>query len=120
MQPRFGTPMNEEGTAPCRFAIIGMGKLGGYELNFSSDVDLIFVYDDDGQTDTGTDNHEYYSRLCEFIIKAMSEITADGYVFRVDVRLRPESSAGVIIRSMESYESYYEGWARAVGTAGVD
>ena len=110
MQPRFGTPMNEEGTAPCRFAIIGMGKLGGYELNFSSDVDLIFVYDDDGQTDTGTDNHEYYSRLCEFIIKAMSEITADGYVFRVDVRLRPESSAGVIIRSMESYESYYEGW----------
>lgn len=110
MQPRFGTPMNEEGTAPCRFAIIGMGKLGGYELNFSSDIDLIFVYADDGKTDAGIDNHQYYSRLCEFIIKAMSEITAEGYVFRVDVRLRPESSAGVIIRSMESYESYYEGW----------
>ena len=110
MQPRFGTPMNEEGTAPCRFAIIGMGKLGGYELNFSSDIDLIFVYSDDARTDTGHDNSEYFSRLCEFIIKAMSEITPDGYVFRVDIRLRPESSAGVIIRSMESYESYYEGW----------
>ena len=110
MQPKFGTPLNEEGTAPCRFAIVGMGKLGGYELNFSSDIDLIFVYSDDARTDTGTDNSEYFSRLCEFIIKAMSEITPDGYVFRVDIRLRPESSAGVIIRSMESYESYYEGW----------
>ena len=110
MQPKFGTPLNEEGTAPCHFAIIGMGKLGGYELNFSSDIDLIFVYSDDAQTDTGNDNSEYFSRLCEFIIKAMSEITPDGYVFRVDIRLRPESSAGVIIRSMESYESYYEGW----------
>ena len=110
MQPKFGTPLNEEGTAPCRFAIIGMGKLGGYELNFSSDIDLIFVYSDDARTDTGTDNSEYFSRLCEFIIKAMSEITPEGYVFRVDIRLRPESSAGVIIRSMESYESYYEGW----------
>ena len=110
MQPKFGTPLNEEGTAPCRFAIVGMGKLGGYELNFSSDIDLIFVYSDDARTDTGNDNSEYFSRLCEFIIKAMSEITPDGYVFRVDIRLRPESSAGVIIRSMESYESYYEGW----------
>ena len=110
MQPKFGTPLNEEGSAPCRFAIIGMGKLGGYELNFSSDIDLIFVYSDDAHTDTGNDNSEYFSRLCEFIIKAMSEITPEGYVFRVDIRLRPESSAGVIIRSMESYESYYEGW----------
>ena len=110
MQPKFGTPLNEEGTAPCHFAIIGMGKLGGYELNFSSDIDLIFVYSDDARTDTGNDNSEYFSRLCEFIIKAMSEITPEGYVFRIDIRLRPESSAGVIIRSMESYESYYEGW----------
>jgi glutamate-ammonia-ligase adenylyltransferase len=110
MKSKFGTPLNEEGTAACRFAIIGMGKLGGYELNFSSDIDLIFVYSDDGCTDMGGENSEYFSRLCEFIIKAMSEITPEGYVFRVDIRLRPESSAGVIIRSMESYESYYEGW----------
>ncbi len=110
MKPKFGTPLDEEGTAPCRFAIIGMGKLGGYELNFSSDIDLIFVYSDDARTDIGIDNSEYFSRLCEFLIKAMSEITPEGYVFRVDIRLRPESSAGVIIRSMESYESYYEGW----------
>ncbi|MYK17654.1 hypothetical protein F4055_05705, partial [Candidatus Poribacteria bacterium] len=110
MKPKYGTPLNEEGDAPCRFAIIGMGKLGGYELNFSSDIDLIFVYSDDARTDTGNENTEYFARLCEFLIKAMSEITSDGYVFRVDIRLRPESSAGVIIRSMESYESYYEGW----------
>ena len=110
MQPKYGTPLNEDGDAPCRFAIIGMGKLGGYELNFSSDIDLIFVYSDDATTDTGTENSEYFARFCEFIIKAMSEITPEGYVFRVDIRLRPESSAGVIIRSMESYESYYEGW----------
>ena len=110
MKPKFGTPLNEEGTGPCHFAIVGMGKLGGYELNFSSDIDLIFVYSDDARTDMGIDNSEYFSRFCEFIIKAMSEITPEGYVFRVDIRLRPESSAGVIIRSMESYESYYEGW----------
>ncbi len=110
IQPKYGTPLNEDGDAPCRFAIIGMGKLGGYELNFSSDIDLIFVYSDDAKTDTGTENSEYFARFCEFIIKAMSEITPEGYVFRVDIRLRPESSAGVIIRSMESYESYYEGW----------
>lgn len=109
-KPKYGTPLIEDGTSPCSFAIIGMGKLGGFELNFSSDIDLIFVYSDEGKTDEGIDNSEYYSRLCEFIIKAMSDVTADGYVFRVDVRLRPESSAGVIIRSMESYESYYEGW----------
>lgn len=110
MKQKFGTPLNEEGTAPSSFAIIGMGKLGGFELNFSSDIDLIFVYSDEGKTDEGIDNSEYYSRLCEFIIRSMSEVTADGYVFRVDIRLRPESSAGVIIRSMESYETYYEGW----------
>lgn len=110
MNPKYGTPLNEDGTAPCRFAIIGMGKFGGAELNFSSDIDLIFVYSDEGKTDKDIDNSEYYSRLCEFIIKSMSEVTADGYVFRVDIRLRPESSAGVIIRSMESYETYYEGW----------
>ena len=110
MKSKFGTPLDEDGSEPCRFAIIGMGKFGGYELNFSSDIDLIFVYSDEGKTDQGIDNSEYYSRLCEFIINAMSEVTSDGYVFRVDIRLRPESSAGVIIRSMESYESYYEGW----------
>ena len=110
MKPKFGSPLNEDGNAPSRFAIIGMGKLGGAELNFSSDIDLIFVYSDEGKTDQGIENSEYYTRLCEFIINAMSEVTADGYVFRVDIRLRPESSAGVIIRSMESYESYYEGW----------
>ncbi len=110
MKPKYGTPRNEEATGRCKFTIIGMGKLGGYELNFSSDIDLMFVYSDEGQTDTGIANRDYFSQLCEFIMKAMGEVTADGYVFRVDIRLRPESSAGVIVRSIESYENYYEGW----------
>ena len=110
LAPKFGIPCAEDDGTESKFAIIGMGKFGGYELNFSSDIDVMFVYSDDGHTETGVENSEYFGKLCEFIIKAMSEVTASGYVFRVDVRLRPESSAGTIIRSLEGYEAYYEGW----------
>ena len=110
LAPKFGIPFAEDDRTESKFAIIGMGKFGGYELNFSSDIDVMFVYSDDGQTETGVENSEYFGKLCEFIIKAMSEVTASGYVFRVDVRLRPESSAGTIVRSIEGYEAYYEGW----------
>jgi len=92
------------------FAVIGMGKLGGYELNFSSDVDVMFVYSHEGQTTKGFENRHYFDKMSEFIIRAMSEITEEGYVFRMDARLRPESSAGCIARSLDSYEAYYEGW----------
>ena len=108
--PKFGIPIAEDTSTESKFAIIGMGKFGGYELNFSSDIDVMFVYSDDGQTEKGVENSEYFGKLCEFIIKAMSEVTASGYVFRVDVRLRPESSVGTIVRSIEGYEAYYEGW----------
>ena len=110
LTPRFGAPLAEDTKTASAFAIIGMGKFGGYELNFSSDIDVMFVYSDEGQTEKGTENREYFGKLCEFIIKAMSEVTASGYVFRVDVRLRPDSSVGTIARSMEGYETYYEGW----------
>ncbi len=110
LAPKFGIPIAEDDRTESKFAIIGMGKFGGYELNFSSDIDVMFVYSDDGQTETGVENSEYFGKLCEFIIKAMSEVTASGYVFRVDVRLRPESSAGTLVRSIEGYEAYYEGW----------
>ncbi|MDE0502988.1 MAG: hypothetical protein OXI86_02825 [Candidatus Poribacteria bacterium] len=108
--PRFGSPLAEDNRTVSKFAIIGMGKFGGYELNFSSDIDVMFVYSDEGITDKGNENSEYFGKLCEFIINAMSEVTPSGYVFRVDVRLRPESSAGTIARSIEGYEAYYEGW----------
>lgn len=110
LTPVLGTPLAEDGKTPAQFTALAMGKFGGYELNFSSDIDLMFVYSHDGQTDKGGENSQYFAKLCEFIIKAMSEVTADGYVFRVDIRLRPESSTGVIARSISSYEAYYEGW----------
>ena len=110
LTPVLGTPLGEDEKTRAQFTVLAMGKFGGYELNFSSDIDLMFVYSHDGQTDKGGENSQYFAKLCEFIIKAMSEMTADGYVFRVDIRLRPESSTGAIARSISSYEAYYEGW----------
>ena len=110
LTPVLGTPLAEDDKTPAQFTVLAMGKFGGYELNFSSDIDLMFVYSHDGQTDKGGENSQYFAKLCEFIIKAMSEMTTDGYVFRVDIRLRPESSTGAIARSINSYEAYYEGW----------
>lgn len=110
---RFGTPQAEQHngeTIGSTFAVIGMGKFGGRELNFSSDIDVMFVYSRDGTTNQGVENRQYFNKLSEFIINGLSEITGEGYVFRVDARLRPESSAGSIARSIDSYEAYYEGW----------
>ncbi|MCZ6679191.1 MAG: hypothetical protein O7E52_18315 [Candidatus Poribacteria bacterium] len=110
---KLGTPLGELPNGekvPSTFVIIAMGKFGGYELNFSSDIDVMFVYSHDGETDQGMENRQYFAKLSEFIINGMSEVTRAGYVFRVDVRLRPESSVGVIVRSIDSYEAYYEGW----------
>ena len=110
---KFGTPQGEllnGEKVPSTFAVIAMGKFGGYELNFSSDIDVMFVCSHDGTTNQGVENREYFAKLCEFIIKGLSEVTAGGYVFRVDARLRSESSAGTIVRSIDSYEAYYEGW----------
>ena len=107
-QPWGELPSGEK--TPSTLTVIAMGKFGGYELNFSSDIDVMFVYSHDGLTDQGVENQEYFARLCEFIINGMSKVTKAGYVFRVDVRLRPESRAGVIARSIDSYEAYYEGW----------
>ena len=110
---KMGTPWGERPSGekiPSTLAVIAMGKFGGYELNFSSDIDVMFVYSDDGVTDQGVENQEYFAKLSEFIINGMSQVTKAGYVFRVDVRLRPESRAGAIARSVDNYEAYYEGW----------
>jgi glutamate-ammonia-ligase adenylyltransferase len=110
---KFGMPygqLPDVEKVPSTFAVIAMGKFGGYELNFSSDIDVMFVYSHDGKTDEGVENRHYFAKLCEFIINGLSEVTVAGYVFRVDARLRPQSSVGVIARSIDSYEAYYEGW----------
>lgn len=102
------------------FAVIGMGKLGGRELNYSSDVDLIYVYSDDGMT-TGPDdqgqrasqsasgitNEEYFEHLARELTHALTDVTTEGTVFRVDLRLRAEGTVGQLCRSLKSYEQYY-------------
>ncbi|PWB81627.1 MAG: bifunctional [glutamate--ammonia ligase]-adenylyl-L-tyrosine phosphorylase/[glutamate--ammonia-ligase] adenylyltransferase [Candidatus Methylomirabilota bacterium] len=121
---RYGEPQcaGLSGDKVCEFAIIGMGKLGGEELNFSSDIDLLFVYEADGET-TGVvgpsgiligrvSNHEFFARLGEDVIKAISELTAEGRVFRVDMRLRPEGRVGPLVYSLRGYELYYESWGQ--------
>jgi glutamate-ammonia-ligase adenylyltransferase len=90
--------------------VVGMGKLGGGELNVSSDIDLIFIYDEDGHT-TGENKsisyHEWFHQLGKKVIKALSEITADGFVFRVDMRLRPNGDSGPLVCSLKMLEEYF-------------
>lgn len=93
------------------FAIIGMGKLGARELNYSSDVDLIFLRSDKPALTGKREPETYLIRLGESIVKALSEPMRRGIVFRVDLRLRPEGRFGPIVRSLESARYYYENWA---------
>jgi [glutamine synthetase] adenylyltransferase / [glutamine synthetase]-adenylyl-L-tyrosine phosphorylase len=94
------------------FSVIAMGKLGGEELNFSSDIDVIYIYaSDDGQAGS-LSLHEYYARLCKAVTRALGEATADGIVFRVDLRLRPEGQSGAICNALGAAESYYESFGR--------
>lgn len=89
--------------------VVGMGKLGGRELNVSSDIDLIFVYFDDGETRDGPksiSHHEWFARLGKRLIKVLSDLTADGFVFRVDMRLRPNGDSGPLVCSLNMLEEY--------------
>lgn len=105
----YGEPLSENGAAQS-LIVAGMGKLGGRELNVSSDIDLIFAYAEDGATDgaRSISNHEYFSRLGKRLIAAIGETTADGFVFRVDMRLRPYGDSGPLVASLAALESYYQ------------
>ncbi len=105
----------EYGAPAADFAVIGMGKLGGRELNFSSDIDLIYVCSTDRGETAGPKavSHEvYFTKLAEGITRAMGAVTELGLVFRVDLRLRPEGSAGRIVVPLRQAEVYYEGWGQ--------
>ncbi|MGV3741733.1 MAG: bifunctional [glutamate--ammonia ligase]-adenylyl-L-tyrosine phosphorylase/[glutamate--ammonia-ligase] adenylyltransferase [Burkholderiaceae bacterium] len=108
-----GAPIGEESGRPQELIVIGMGKLGGYELNVSSDIDLIFVYPEDGETlPTSTEqrqlsNQEFFARLGKKLIGALSEITEDGFTFRVDMALRPNGNSGPLAASMAMVEEYF-------------
>jgi len=105
---RYGLPRNAAGERQ-RLIVIGMGKLGGRELNVSSDIDLIFVYPEDGDTDGGRSisNFEFFTRLGRSLINALAEITGDGQVFRVDMRLRPNGDSGPLACSFDMLENYF-------------
>jgi [glutamine synthetase] adenylyltransferase / [glutamine synthetase]-adenylyl-L-tyrosine phosphorylase len=108
LQAQFGTPLGETGAMPQPLLVIGMGKLGGGELNVSSDIDLIFVYPEDGETDgpRRLSNHEFFTRLGRRLISLINEPTGDGYVFRVDMRLRPYGDSGPLVMSFAALEEY--------------
>jgi len=134
---RFGRPYHQDAAGrwwPTAFAVLGLGKLGGQELNYSSDVDLMFVYDDEGEVFKETPNnrerrhlapkafgagrqrsqssHQFFGKLAEAFSAEVSRTTEDGFLFRVDLRLRPEGDAGPLVRSLESCENYYAQWGQ--------
>jgi glutamate-ammonia-ligase adenylyltransferase len=115
-QARFGAPRDDDGHAT-GLAVIGMGKLGGEELNYSSDIDLMFVYGAEGETAGGPEgrlsNGEYFSRVCRDLVAIIESVTDEGYVFRVDLRLRPEGRMGAVAISLDGYRAYHEERAEA-------
>ena len=122
-----GLPLLKEDASIAREAemtVVGMGKLGGRELNFSSDIDIIYFYESDKGETAGTESgsggrrgvvslHAFFNKLGEMVSKALSQVTEDGFVFRVDVGLRPEGKSGDMAVSLRSAEIYYESWGQS-------
>ncbi len=120
MQRRYGAPLRSNTTGKRKqadFTVLGMGKLGGGELNFSSDVDLLYLYDSGSGKTSGLrgkaitnqiSNAEYFRRLSQEITSALSGITNEGSLYRVDLRLRPEGKSGQITSPLKGYQQYYE------------
>ncbi|MDD2759301.1 MAG: bifunctional [glutamate--ammonia ligase]-adenylyl-L-tyrosine phosphorylase/[glutamate--ammonia-ligase] adenylyltransferase [Methylomonas sp.] len=110
---RWGTPTLADGT-PFNLVVLGMGKLGAWELNYSSDIDLIFAYAEDG---TLTEKKEisyaeFFTRICRSLVKMLDETTVDGFVFRTDIRLRPFGDSGPLVMNFDGMENYYLTQAR--------
>lgn len=125
MTEKFGVPYTQELTGnwePAEYCILGMGKLGGQELNYSSDIDVLFVYSGEGfpfksapakkAVGKGMTNHQFFNRLSEAVIAEISRMTNEGTLFRIDLRLRPEGKSGPLSRSLASYENYYFQWGQ--------
>ena len=110
LEPLYGAPLAADGSRT-GLAVIGMGKLGGDELNYSSDIDLIFVYGDDGDTAGGREgsipNGRYFAEAAKAVVAAVESVTDEGYAFRVDLRLRPEGRSGALILSLDGYRAYF-------------
>lgn len=104
----YGEPRGETSGARQQLHVVGMGKLGGGELNVSSDIDLVLVYAEEGETDgaRALSNHEFFTRSARKLSAMLSEVTEDGYVFRVDLRLRPYGDSGPLVASFDMLENY--------------
>ncbi len=107
-----GVPVGEQCGQPQRMVVLGMGKLGAGELNLSSDIDLMFVYPEAGETDQGVTCQQFFIKLGQQLIDSLDTVTADGFVFRVDMRLRPYGSEGVLVCSFDAMENYYQSQGR--------
>ncbi|MEL0152341.1 MAG: bifunctional [glutamate--ammonia ligase]-adenylyl-L-tyrosine phosphorylase/[glutamate--ammonia-ligase] adenylyltransferase [Halieaceae bacterium] len=108
---RYGEAIGDDTGAVQRLIVVGMGKLGGRELNLSSDIDIMFIYDEPGTTQGGrssTSNQEYFTRIAQTVIRLIDSVTVDGRVFRVDTRLRPFGESGALVASYPSLENYYQ------------
>ncbi|MGC9054527.1 MAG: bifunctional [glutamate--ammonia ligase]-adenylyl-L-tyrosine phosphorylase/[glutamate--ammonia-ligase] adenylyltransferase, partial [Candidatus Hydrogenedens sp.] len=121
LKQRYGVPIRHDTqkgeNSSSNFVIFALGKLGGRELNFSSDIDLLFIYDGDGETSGGDKgqitNREYFCKLGEQIIKFLSEHTEEGQIYRVDMRLRPYGKVGALAESLTNSVEYYYQYGRA-------
>ena len=120
LKNRYGSPVDAESREEAGLAVIGMGKLGGWELNFSSDIDIIYIYSSaDGET-TGVEGkassrislHGFFVEAAVMATRLISSVTEDGLVFRCDLDLRPEGRAGEMANSLQSAEVYYESWGQ--------
>jgi len=109
---RFGRPLYREPDGSeheAGLAVIGMGKMGGMELNYHSDLDIIYIYDHQGQTDGAKQisNHEFFAKLGQKIIMILTTQTREGYVYKLDTRLRPSGNAGPLVTSLDSFKAYH-------------
>ena len=124
-ESRYGRPYHrndQDQWEPTGFCVLGMGKLGGQELNFSSDIDLLFVYLDEGHVyaappkrgavPQGLASHRFFQRLIENFVAELTRLNPEGTLYRVDLRLRPEGENGPLARSLASYENYYAQWGQ--------
>ncbi len=108
---KWGKPIGESTGSVQELIILGMGKLGGGELNYSSDIDLIFVFPEKGRTEGGErsiSNEEFFTKVGQLLNQALNATTADGFVFRVDMRLRPFGNSGALVHSFDAFEHYYQ------------
>ncbi|PMR67558.1 bifunctional [glutamate--ammonia ligase]-adenylyl-L-tyrosine phosphorylase/[glutamate--ammonia-ligase] adenylyltransferase [Halomonas heilongjiangensis] len=115
LEPRWGRPARRRDGGEQRLVVLGMGKLGAGELNLSSDIDLIFAFPEKGETEGGRkslEHQEYFTKLGQKLIAALDPVTADGFAFRVDMRLRPLGDGGPLVGSFSSLAGYYQDQGR--------